>query len=90
VEEQSVEYHEEVEAFDGEGRYLGVIEAIGMGRDRVPRRVGVRSGPNGSPLRFFPFTGARLDGSRVILGAPDRADRPLSPARADARCSSRI
>jgi hypothetical protein len=55
----------------------------------VPRRVGVRSGPNRSPLRFFPFTGARLDGSR-ILAAPDGADRPPSPAQADVRCSSRI
>jgi hypothetical protein len=61
----------EREAYDGTGHRLGLIEAVGMGRDRVPRRVGVRSGTDGPRLRFFALDGAMLDGGRVILSVPD-------------------
>jgi hypothetical protein len=42
-----------------------------MGRNRVPRRVGVRSDTDGRRLRFFGLDGATLDGGRVILSVPD-------------------
>jgi hypothetical protein len=57
----------EREAFSESGERLGRIEAVGMGRGRVPRRVGVRSEAGGPALRFFSLTGARLDGARVVL-----------------------
>jgi hypothetical protein len=56
----------EREAYDETGRHLGRIEAVGMGRDRVPRRVGVRSG-RARVLHFFMLTGARLDGERLVI-----------------------
>jgi hypothetical protein len=67
MEEQSVEGLCDMEAFDSAGRYLGVVEAVGMERDRVPRRVGVRSGLGGSPLTFFTLAGATFEGNRVVL-----------------------
>jgi hypothetical protein len=69
------------EAFDGEGHYLGPVEAVGMGRDRVPRRVGVRSGMPGSPLRFFTLSGARFDGRRINLALDSSAPSDPSPHR---------
>ena len=60
----------EREAYAGTGEHMGRIEAVGMGRDRVPRRVGVRSS-GGRPLRFFALAGARLDDGRVILALMD-------------------
>jgi hypothetical protein len=70
----------EREAYDETGRYLGRIEAVGMGRDRVPRRVGVRSG-RARVLHFFMLTGARLDGevghcaSGAVLAGPSGRSR---------------
>jgi hypothetical protein len=55
-------------AFAESGRRLGRIEAVGMGRDRVPRRVGVRLG-EGPELRFFALAGARLDNGHVVISA---------------------
>jgi hypothetical protein len=57
----------EKEACDESGRRLGRIEAVGMRRDRVPQRVGVRVDGGGPALRFFTLIGARLDGSTVVL-----------------------
>jgi len=57
------------EAFSESGRCVGVIEAVGSGRDGIPRRVGVRAEGGGRALTFFSLTGARLDGDRVILAA---------------------
>jgi hypothetical protein len=57
------------EAYTESGWRLGRIEAVGMGRDRVPRRVGVQADGGGPRLTFFSLTGARLDGERVILAA---------------------
>jgi hypothetical protein len=71
----------EKEAYDGMGHRLGLIEAVGMGRDRVPRRVGVRNGAEGSPLRFFALNGAALKGGCVVLevsGQPLRLPDPGS------------
>jgi hypothetical protein len=56
----------EKEAFAETGRRLGRIEAVGMGRDRVARRVGVRLG-EGPQLRFFALAGARLDDGHVVV-----------------------
>jgi hypothetical protein len=66
------------EAFDGAGNFLGVVEAVGMGRDRVPRRVGVRSRLDGSPLTFYTLVGARVDGCRVVLAVPNGSGPPLT------------
>lgn len=66
----------EKEAYDATGQLLGLIEAVGIGRDRVPRRVGVRAADGETPLRFFSLAGARLDGSHVVLGA----DGGVSPS----------
>jgi hypothetical protein len=64
------------EAYDSGGRYLGPIEAVALGRDRIPHRVGVQV--NGrTPIRFFSLEGAQVDGKRVILSAPDASNRPL-------------
>lgn len=38
-----------------------------MGRNRVPRHVGVRLQGSGSALTFFALTGARLEEGRVIV-----------------------
>jgi hypothetical protein len=57
----------EKEAWSGAGHRLGRIEAVAMGRDRVPSRVGVRLDGRGRGLAFYGLTGARLDGDRVIL-----------------------
>ncbi len=55
------------EAYRPSGEYLGRIEAVGMGRDRVPRRVGVRSHRDDSALTFFRLAGASLEGDRLTL-----------------------
>jgi hypothetical protein len=58
-------------AYDPEGNYLGMVEAVGH-RRKLVRRVGVpvrdsqRRG-----LKFFSVDGARLDGQRLILPAAD-------------------
>ena len=57
----------EKEAFDQSGRRIGMIEAVGMGRGRVARRVGIRVQPTGRALKFYPLSGARLDQGKVIL-----------------------
>ena len=69
----------EREACDGTGHRLGLIEAVGMGRDRVPRRVGVRTGADGPPLRFFTLDGAALDAGRVVLVVSGPTLRLLDP-----------
>ncbi|HLH70790.1 MAG TPA: hypothetical protein VKY90_17685 [Candidatus Dormibacteraeota bacterium] len=59
------------ELFSEAGEHLGRIEAVGMTRDRIPHRVGVRSAAGGSRLRFFPLTQVqRVDGRLVLGGAP--------------------
>jgi hypothetical protein len=63
-------------AYDATGRYLGSIEAVGMGRDRIPHRVGVRA-RGGNAIKFFPLEGARVDGTRVLLTAPEASDLSL-------------
>jgi hypothetical protein len=67
------------EAYDGTGQRLGLIEAVAMGRDRVPRRVGVRIGAAGPPLRFFALDGATLEAGRVVLVVPGPLPRLLDP-----------
>lgn len=57
----------EKEAFDRSGHRIGVIEAVGIGRGRVARRVGIRVHPTGPALKFYPLAGARLDQGKVIL-----------------------
>lgn len=57
----------EKEAFDDSGRRIGLIEAVGIGRGRVARRVGVRVQPTGPALKFYSLAGARLDQGKVIL-----------------------
>jgi hypothetical protein len=64
------------EAYDGAGERLGRIEAVGMGRDRVPRRVGVRSGRAGR-LRFFTLVGARIVDGRVVIELREPSLRAL-------------
>ncbi len=69
----------EKEAFDSGGHYLGLVEAVGMGRDRLPRRVGVCSGMHGSPLRFFTLSGARFEDQRIVLAVRSLAPSEPSP-----------
>jgi hypothetical protein len=57
----------EKDACTGSGRHLGRIEAVGMGRDRVPRQVGARFEDGGRQLTFYALTGARVEGGRVVL-----------------------
>jgi hypothetical protein len=76
MEDQSVVGLCDKEAFDSAGRYLGVVEAVGMGRDRVPRRVGVRSGLGGPPPTFFSLAGATFEGNRVVLAVPNGSGQP--------------
>lgn len=57
------------DAYRASGERLGRIEAIGMGRDRTPRRVGVRLNEPAGELSFFTLAGARLSGDQVIIGA---------------------
>ena len=64
----------EREAYTDSGQHLGRIEAVGMGRDRVPRRVGLHCEGDGSMLRFFRLAGARVAGGRVILAAKPSLD----------------
>jgi hypothetical protein len=59
----------EREAYLESGQRLGRIEAVGMGRNRVPRTVGVRVDSR-HRLRFFPLTEARVADGRVFLAAP--------------------
>lgn len=54
------------EAYTATGQHLGRIEAVGMGRDRQPRRVGIRSGRE-RRLRFFALEGASVYDGRVVL-----------------------
>jgi hypothetical protein len=63
-------------AYDSSGRFLGSIEAVGMGRDRIPRRVGVRA-PGGNGITFFSLEGAEVLGKRVILTDREASDRSL-------------
>jgi hypothetical protein len=63
-------------AYDTAGRFLGSIEAVAIGRDRIPRRVGVRA-PGGYRIRFFSLEGAEVRGRRVILIAPEPGDLRL-------------
>lgn len=56
------------EAYKPSGERLGRIEAIGMGRDRTPTRVGVRLNELGAELSFFTLAGARLSGDQLIIG----------------------
>ncbi len=65
------------EAYAATGEHLGRIEAISMGRDRLPRRVGVRSGRD-RKLQFFALTGASLRGRRVVLELRDPMPQVLS------------
>jgi hypothetical protein len=53
-------------AYDSRGQYLGSIEAVAMGRDQVPRRVGIRLS-GGRSLTFFSLEGAHLEAGRVRL-----------------------
>jgi hypothetical protein len=53
-------------AYDSRGQYLGSIEAVAMGRDRVARRVGIRL-RGGRSLTFFSLEGAQLEAGRVRL-----------------------
>ncbi|MBO0683101.1 MAG: hypothetical protein J2P45_08105 [Candidatus Dormibacteraeota bacterium] len=57
------------EVYSQGGERLGKVEAIGMGRDRVPRRVGVRPDEHAPQLTFFALAGAKLADGRVILDA---------------------
>jgi len=58
------------ELFNEAGESLGRIEAVGMTRDRVPRRVGVRSAERGSRLCFYPLAEVRcVDGRLVLAGS---------------------
>lgn len=59
------------EVFRESGEHLGRIEAVGVGRDGVLRRIGVRREGSGRALTFFAVARARLDGTRVLL-----ADNP--------------
>ncbi|MBO0701550.1 MAG: hypothetical protein J2P38_01360 [Candidatus Dormibacteraeota bacterium] len=67
------------DVYDASGRRLGRIEAIGMGRDRLPRRVAVRLDEARVQLTFFSLAGARVTGDRVVIadgataGAPDES-----------------
>jgi hypothetical protein len=67
----------EKQAYGESGQRLGRIEAVGMGRDRVPRRVGVRSDDGGPALTFYALAGATIAGDRVVI-ATDRSLRVLS------------
>jgi hypothetical protein len=59
------------ELFSEAGEHVGRIEAVGMTRGRIPRRVGVRSVAGESRLHFFPLTQVRhIDGRLVLDGAP--------------------
>ena len=57
------------EVYSAGGQGLGKVEAIGMGRDRVPNRIGVRPDEHGPQLTFFALAGAKLVDGRVILAA---------------------
>lgn len=59
------------EAYDGSGHRIGLIEAVGMGRDRVPRRIGVRLSADGPALKFFTLAGARPQDGGVVLRMAD-------------------
>ena len=83
VDALSVESLRDKAAFDGAGHFLGVVEAVGTGRERVPRRVGVRSGLEGSPLTFYTLVGARVDGSRVVLAVPNGSGPPRPGGEAE-------
>ena len=66
----------ERDAYDEFGRLLGRIEAVGMSRDRVPRRVGIRRDDNASALMFYSLTGATIADARVVV-ITDRSLRVL-------------
>ena len=55
------------DAYSESGRCLGRIEAVGTGRDLVPRRIGVRSEEGSRRLRFFSLIAARLDGRWLMV-----------------------
>jgi hypothetical protein len=55
------------EVFTETGQRLGRVEAIGMARDRVPRRVGIRSRQRGAALRFFPAGRFGLADGRLVF-----------------------
>jgi hypothetical protein len=67
----------EKDAYAQSGERLGRIEAVGMGRYRVPRRVGVRARDDRRRLRFYELTGASISGDRVVLAS----ERPLRVLR---------
>jgi hypothetical protein len=67
------------EVFRESGEHVGRIEAVGIGRDGSPRRVGVRWKAGGRALAFFHVARVRLDGSRVLLAD----DPPLTILSSD-------
>ena len=71
----------EKEAYAESGERLGRIEAVGMGRDRVPRRVGVCAPDGERALRFYTLTGADISRDRVVVAVrqPLRVLRGVAP-----------
>lgn len=64
----------EKDAYNESGERLGRIEAVALGRDRVPVRVGVRSDGGASTLKYFSVAGARLFGGRVVIATAPPLD----------------
>jgi hypothetical protein len=63
----------EKEAWNLNGEYLGQIEAVAWGRNRVIRRIGIRLDNRRPDLTFVSMAGVRVDGARVIIsGNPGR------------------
>jgi hypothetical protein len=76
VETLSAEDLWDREVYSETGQRLGRVEAVGMGRDRVPRRIGVGSNGGSQALRFFRLTEIRLSAGRVIATQGDLACPP--------------
>lgn len=51
---------------DTEGHVLGRVEAIGCGRDRVIRRIGIRDG-GGPALRFVSIAYVHVHGDHLVI-----------------------
>lgn len=65
------------EPYDRIGRLLGRIDAGGMGLDRLPQRIGIRSGRE-RELRFFAPSRVQLEGERLVIDVTDTSLRVLS------------
>jgi hypothetical protein len=55
-------------AYDSNGVYLGQIEAVAWGRNRVIRRIGIKFDSQGDALTFVTIAGVRVHGDRVMIG----------------------